>query len=184
MLKPNKNVFGGGKNTNLLGLKYEEDTNLIEFFINLGYLIRDVSVGREVYDGKKLKFLHLKKHEVYKFLKSHNIDWKKCGLSKKILPDELVIIGNNVIVFEKKSQVQGGSTDEKLATCDFKLKEYTKLFKPLKKKVKYVYILNDWFKRDEYKSVLKYIKSTGCDYYYNEIPLNILKLKDLKNGSK
>jgi hypothetical protein len=40
-----------------------------------------------------------------------------------------------------------------------KKQQYTKLFKPLNIEVEYIYILNDWFHKTEYKDVLNYIGS-------------------------
>jgi hypothetical protein len=80
-------------------------------------------------------------------------------------------------IIEKKYQETSGSVDEKLPNCDFKKKEYEKLFNPLDIKVKYIYVFNEWFKQDIYRDVLEYIKFVGCDYYFVEIPLEALGLK-------
>jgi hypothetical protein len=48
---------------------------------------------------------------------------------------------------EVKYQQVAGSVDEKLQTCDFKLKQYLKLVASLGIKVEYVYVLNNWFKK-------------------------------------
>ena len=57
-----------------------------------------------------------------------------------------------------------------------KNKQYKKLLTPLNISVKYVCVLNDWFKKKEYKSVLDYVKSVGCYYFFNELPLDFLDL--------
>jgi hypothetical protein len=75
-----------------------------------------------------------------------------------------------------KFQEVAGSVDEKLQTCDFKHKQYQKLLSPLKIKVKYVYVLNDWFMKKEYEDVLKYIDSVGCYYFFNILPFHFLDL--------
>jgi len=64
-----------------------------------------------------------------------------------------------------------------LANCDFKRKEYQKLFTPLNIKVKYIYIFNNWFKHPQYKDVLEYILDVKCEYYYNKIPFEALGLE-------
>ena len=46
-------------------------------------------------------------------------------------------------ILEIKFQEVAGSTDEKLQTCDFKIKQYRKLLSRLNIEVKYIYILND-----------------------------------------
>ena len=119
-----------------------------------------------------------KKNKLYKFLESRGINWKDY-LSKKLLPDDsiYVIIKNTLYIIECKFQKVAGSVDEKLQTCDFKKKQYKKLFSRLNIEVEYMYLLNDWFKKPEYKDVLDYIISVGCSYYFNYIPLEKLGLK-------
>lgn len=88
-----------------------------------------------------------------------------------------VIKGKKLRSIEKKTQSGSGSVDEKLQTCDFKLKQYRKLFSPLNKEVKYYYLLEkEWFSQQKYKDVLDYIISVGCGYYFNYIPLSALGL--------
>lgn len=82
-----------------------------------------------------------------------------------------------IITDEKQSIIFAGSTDEKLQTCDFKIKQYRKLLSTLNVEVKYIYILNDWFKKPEYKDVLDYIISVdGCYYYFHYLPLQKIGL--------
>lgn len=134
--------------------------------------------GNEIYyEGKKVA-LSFKKYELYKYLEEMGVNYEKI-VTKKLLPDDaiFVIIENTFFILEIKFQEVGGSTDEKLQTCDFKIKQYRKLLAPLKVKVEYIYVLNDWFKKPEYQDVLDYIKSIdGCSYYFNELPLEKLGL--------
>jgi hypothetical protein len=51
-----------------------------------------------------------------------------------------------------------------------------KLVQPLGLKVEYVYVLSDWFRKNEYRDVLGYINSVNCHYVFNEIPLEWLGL--------
>ncbi|MCX7862494.1 MAG: hypothetical protein N2449_05820 [Bacteroidales bacterium] len=94
------------------------------------------------------------------------------------MPDDaiLVIIRETLFIIEVKYQQVPGSVDEKLQTCDFKRKQYLKLVTPLGYRVEYVYVLNDWFKKPEYKDVLNYIQSVNCHYKFNELPLSWLGL--------
>ena len=57
-----------------------------------------------------------------------------------------------------------------------KKKQYIKLFSWLNRKVEYIYILSDWFRKEEYKDVLDYIITMGCRYYFNYIPMYELGL--------
>lgn len=63
-------------------------------------------------------------------------------VSKKLLPDEAFInnITRTIYIIEKKFQHRAGSVDEKLQTCDFKLKQYKKLANLVGFDVEYIYI--------------------------------------------
>ena len=163
----------GGANT-ITGLIYEAKVDLATFLNRQKeYLVR----GSEVYYKGELIARLFKKYKLYKYLEEYGVDWRK-HLSRRLLPDDCiyVIINNTVFIIEVKHQQSTGSVDEKLQTCDFKKKQYIKLFSELNYKVEYVYILDSWFKQDRYKDVRDYIISVGCRYYYNYIPLQELGL--------
>ena len=163
----------GGGNT-ITGLIYEGKVDLATFLNKQnGYLV----YNSEVYYNGELIARLFKKHKLYKYLEENGVDWRK-HLSKKLLPDDCiyVIINNTVFIIEVKHQQVAGSVDEKLQTCDFKKKQYIKLFSELNYKVEYVYILDDWFRQDQYKDVRDYIISVGCRFHYNYIPLQELGL--------
>lgn len=164
--------FGGG-NTKT-GLIYEAKVDLTTFLKEQdGYQIKNMEV---FYDEKLVGYI-FKKRGLYKFLARKGVDWRK-HLSKQLLPDNCiyVIVNNTVNIIEVKYQTVGGSVDEKLQTCDFKKKQYIKLFSELNYKVEFMYILSDWFRQDCYKDTRDYIISVGCYYYYNYIPLHELGL--------
>lgn len=163
----------GGGNTKT-GLIYEGKVDLATFLNK--QVDYSVDESKVFYRGELIARL-FKKHKLYKYLEENGVDWKK-HLSKKLLPDDCiyVIINNTVFIIEVKHQQVAGSVDEKLQTCDFKKKQYIKLFSELNYKVEYVYILDDWFKQDQYKDVRDYIISVGCRYYYSYIPLQELGL--------
>ena len=164
----------GGANT-LTGLIYEGKVDLKTFLSQqTGYKV----IGCSVYYKDKEVAQIFKKYELYsKFLAPRGIEWEKY-ISSRLLPDNgiYVIINNTVFIIEVKTQNVGGSVDEKLQTCDFKKKQYQKLFFPLNIEVQYVYILDDWFKHPKYKDVLDYIISVRCQYYFQYIPLQKLGL--------
>ncbi|MDR2748327.1 MAG: hypothetical protein LBB10_00275 [Bifidobacteriaceae bacterium] len=175
----------GGANTST-GLKFEKRTNLHDFIKSLdGYMVtpndkKDVTTSRWLIHYKNEEVGEIfKQHGLYRYLDEfEGYNWKKI-LSKKILPDDgiFVIANNTVYIIEKKYQARAGSVDEKLQTCDFKKKQYKKLFAPLNKDVEYYYLLEkEWFERDEYKDVFDYIISSGCHYYFDYIPFNKLGL--------
>lgn len=169
----------GGANTKT-GLEFEGKVDLSTFLNNQkGYAVKK----GEVYYNNELVARVFKKHDLYKILDEYNINWKEI-ISKKLLPDDciFVIIKNTVYILECKTQNVAGSVDEKLQTCDFKKKQYQKLFAKANIDVEYVYILSNWFKDSKYKDVLDYIHSVNCQYYFEYIPLYKLGLP-IPNGN-
>lgn len=131
--------------------------------------------------GDFLGIFYVPKNKLYEYLKeNYNIEWKSI-FSKKLIADEVIINTNtkSVFVFEKKFQNCNGSVDEKIETGNFKKKQFEKIFKPLNYKVFYIYLLNDWFKQEKYKDVMKYIKSIKCEVFFNQISDE--KIKEIFN---
>ena len=162
----------GGSHTQS-GLQFEVRVSLADLFANIpGYSVEGGSVKRNgVVVGQLCG-----KNKLYKnILEPRGVDVRKI-ISKKLVPDEAILIGKTVYVIEMKFQVRAGSVDEKLQTCDFKRKQYLRLFQPLGIGVEYVYVLNDWFEDPAYKDVLEYIRSVGCHYFFGEIPLSFFGL--------
>lgn len=171
-----------GSNTKT-GLIFEIKTDLISFLrIQNNYSVEKIKGYTNsffIFYNKKQIARTFPKHDLYKFLKNeYDLDWKE-SLSKKLLPDDAlyVVLNNTVYIIEKKSQVVSGSVDEKLQTCDFKRKQYKKLFSKINFELEYIYLLDgSWFSKPEYKDVLDYIISVNCHYYFDYIPLNKLGL--------
>ena len=189
----------GGANTKT-GLAFELETDFPTLLAGLnGYDIENIDYntkrenGKPV-PGKKLlmkpkrwKILYLgeeigqifQKEGLYRYFDEIENYYYTKIISSKLLPyyDIFVINKNTVYIIEKKTQNKNGSVDEKLQTCDFKLKQYKKLFAPLNKEVSYSYLLDKkWFGQEKYKDVLDYIISVGCKYYYNYIPFDVMGL--------
>lgn len=164
----------GGANTKT-GLRFEGEVDFLTFIKKQ----KNYSVdGNKIFYNGKQVALSFKKHGFYKYLKENGVDYKKF-ISKKLLPDDavFVIANNTLFIIEIKSQLVTGSVDEKLQTCDFKIRQYRKLLSQLNIEVQYIYILNDWFKKPEYKDVLDYVISiNGCSYYFNYLPLQKIGL--------
>lgn len=95
-------------------------------------------------------------------------------ISKELKPDEAYFNPEELTlkIYEKKTQNGGGSADEKLQTCAFKIAEYRKIAKYLgvpPENVTYTYILDEWFKNPKYEDALEFVKMTdGCDYMFVE----------------
>ncbi len=164
----------GGANTKT-GLHFEGKVDFLTFISKqTNYSVEGDTI---FYKGDEVA-LSFKKHGLYKYLEKNGIDYKKF-ISKKLLPDDaiFVITNNTIFILEIKFQEVAGSTDEKLQTCDFKIKQYRKLLSQLNVEVEYIYILNDWFKEPGYKDVLDYIISVnGCSYYFDYLPLQKIGL--------
>lgn len=146
------------------GIDFENRTDLIDYLIRgLGF----IEGKKDVYVKGYTYLVDLKKGKLYSWLEAKEVDYKN-HISRKLLPDECLysVHSRTLYVFEKKFQKTAGSADEKLQTCDFKKKQYEKLVSTLGIKIKYVYILSDWFKQPMYSDVLEYIRSVGCDYRF------------------
>ncbi len=163
---------GGGNTTT--GLNFEKEKDILELLSKTkGYKVKGSII---FYKGKEVAQSY-RKNSLYTFLTLKGVDYKKI-LSKKLLPDEAiyVITNNTLFIIELKFQHVAGSVDEKLQTCDFKRKQYAKLMAPLNIEVEYIYILSEWFGKQEYKDVRDYIISVGCQYYFKYLPLQKLGL--------
>lgn len=169
-----RNTHGGGANTNYFGLAFEQETSLEEALEETGYNV----INHQVYHRGERIALSVGKNRLYKMvLEQNGIDYKDY-ISKKLLPDEALLnyLNDTIYIIEKKFQHGAGSVDEKLQTCDFKKRQYEKLFNPLGIEVEYYYVLNDYFDHPQYKDVFEYIESVGCGFFFNEIPIHELGL--------
>ena len=121
-------------------------------------------------DSEFCRVVH--QNEFYKYF---DIDWKQF-LSKKILPDEVVInhLNDTIYVIEKKFQSSNGSNDEKLLGCEFRKLKYEKMLESTGYKVEMLYLCNDWFKKPCYKDTFDFMSEKGVKHFFNEIPLSAL----------
>ena len=168
------NTVGGGAKTNFNGLRFEGRTDLLTA-INLhpDYSIQN---SNEIVKDGNIVAYYYEKHSLYKeYLTPRGVDYKTI-LSKKLLPDGALLVNETMFIIEKKYQAGAGSVDEKLQTCDFKKKQYSKLLNPLNIKVEYYYVLNDWFDNPKNNDVFEYIESVGCKYFIEDLPLEELNL--------
>ena len=174
----------GGSNTQS-GIHFEGKVDIVRYLNSInGYKCipkplnsKNQTMGYDIYYNDIKVAESFKKHELYRYLESLGINWRDI-LSKKLLPDDAIYVikNNTVFIIEVKYQEVAGSVDEKLQTCGFKLKQYQRLFAPLNHKVEYIYILNDWFKKPEYKDTLDYIIYMNCRYYFEYLPLSEIGL--------
>ncbi len=163
----------GGGNTRT-GIVFEGRVDICTALSKLpGYKIEENSI---IYHDEVIAYSY-KQHSLYVFLKEQDIDYRNY-ISKKLLPDDAIYVikDNTIYIIEVKFQEGAGSVDEKLQTCDFKKKQYQKLFSSLNYEIEFIYILSDWYRKDEYKDVRDYIISVGCRYYFEYLPLHEIGL--------
>ena len=171
------NTYGGGANTNLHGLKFEQDTELKVALENNGYYVNPEDNSVYTPNGELVGF-NLPKRNIYSFFEHLNfLEWRNY-ISKQLFPDDAFfnVKTQKIYIIEKNWQSTAGSVDEKLQTCDFKREEYERMFNPINIEVSYIYILNDYFLQEKYDDVKKYILSHGCKFFFNELPLKDIGL--------
>ena len=168
------NTVGGGAQTNVNGLAFERNSDILAMIRKqTNYIVK----GTQVLDfsGNHLAEYY-EKHKFYKyFLEPLGVDYTNI-ISSKLLPDGVIVNGNNVYVVEMKYQNRTGSVDEKLQTCDFKKKQSQKLCKPIGYNLVYIYLLNEWFDQEKYDDVFEYMESVGCQYFIGTLPLGVFGL--------
>lgn len=169
------NTVGGGAKTNLNGLQFEGRTDLRDAIRK--HPIYNLNENDQVIKNDLVFAQYFEKNGLYKkLLEPKGINYKTV-LSKKLLPDGALLVGNTLYIVEKKYQAGAGSVDEKLQTCDFKKKQYQKLFTPLGINIEFYYVLNRWFEQESNRDVFEYIKSVGCKYFIEILPLNEIGLE-------
>ena len=166
-----KNTSGGGAQTNANGLHFEDFTalhNLLPLISGGTYQIQNnqLFINGVCQD----KFMYLPKGRFRPFMRQMHpmLDAQITNASiwsKELRPDQVMIIGNTINIFEAKTQNGSGSVDEKLQTCDFKKKQFERLLEPIYR-VEYVYLLDDWFLDEKYRDVKAYINASGCKYFF------------------
>ena len=163
-------VGGGSTKT---GLVFEAKTDLATAIGRMpGYHV----TGNVAYEGPVAVGRLYQKYALYSgLLRPKGVDARKV-ISKLLLPDDalLSLKTNELHIMEKKFQAVAGSVDEKLQTCDFKLRQYRKLVKPIGIMVTYTYVLNAWFLQEAYRDVLAYIEDVGARYYFDVVPHDVL----------
>ena len=107
------------------------------------------------------------------------VDVPSQGASYTIYPNVLTLISNDLInelnKFSRLSIIDLDSS-ETIIKSNGLYKQYQKLLYRANIEVEYIYILDNWFKKPEYKDVLDYIISVGCQFYFEYIPLYKLGL--------
>ena len=118
----------------------------------------------------------------YTYLKEHTFkdDWRTI-LSKEVIPDMIIIVGNVWHIIEYKYQEEGNrSQDDILPYCDFRVFAFTKLIKKgagfIHDKIEFHYILSKNLDVDRLGTVFEYIEYRKYDYNFEQMPLDKLGL--------
>lgn len=154
-------INGKNGNSTLTGIAFEKKTDLYTALLNAGYKINPNCLCA--------------KHSFIKRMEKILNDTIYSVWSKKLLPDECLILGNNVYIIEKKYQQTSGSVDEKPQTVAFKKYQYDRLAKATGLTFHFCYLFNDWFLDNKYDDMLDFIEISGCSYFFNEIPIEYFK---------
>ncbi|MDA5560367.1 hypothetical protein PJK55_06420 [Exiguobacterium sp. MMG028] len=169
---------GGKGNSTVTGILYEEKVDILNSLDTVeGYSIKNKS--EIFYDGEKIASAYPKSKLYSEFLNEKGVKYKS-RIGRKILPDQAIFIESTetMNIIEVKKQTVAGSVDEKITTCHFKKQQYEKLLDGLVSKVEFIYCLSPYFDDVRYNDELSYINEVGCQYYFEEIPLNALELPD------
>lgn len=162
----NKGNKAGGANTNVNGLSYEEKTDLSHLYVSC---IQEKKDKKRIikFEGYNEELINVNKSALHKYMADigeKNTNLQPAAGCKE--PDEAYvnISKRAVYIIEKKFQQTPGSVDEKLQTGPFKKHHYSKLFPNYK--LHYIYCLSDWFKREEYTSVLEYLSDSNIPIFW------------------
>ena len=123
----------GGANTQT-GIVFEGKVDLLTRLEKVaGYSVK----GNRIFYRNDEVALYFKKRSLYRHLEKQDVDYKNY-ISKRLEPDNAIYVikDNTIYIIEMKFQIVAGSVDEKLQTCDFKKKQYQKLFKPYRSQEK------------------------------------------------
>jgi len=162
----NNGSGAGGANTNKNGLAYEEVTDLKDRF-KICKKINKTNIYEVVFKGHSDVYINANKSELHKYMeKEGEKNLVLCPASGCKQPDEAYIdhTHSKIFIIEKKFQQGSGSVDEKIQTGVFKQLHYSELFP--KFKIYYIYCLSDWFKQNEYSSILNYLKMNGIYVFW------------------
>lgn len=153
------------------GADFETATDIQSALVSEGFLPK----GDTSYNGThSLQFMS--KYGFVRWVKAKfNASWRTAGVIWNLLPDEAIYCHqtNTVTIVEKKFQRTQGSVDEKILTGPVKAHAYTQLFKGTGIKVRYVFLLSDWFKDEKYTFFIEHNRTLGVDTFFNSIPANV-----------
>ena len=128
-------------------------------------------------------------HKFYTLLKNIGIDFQQI-IKSKILADQIIynIKNNTFYIIEMRHMHGPGSTYKKFGNWEFEIEQFNKMLKTFDKisnnknnfKIEYIFILNNYHKKEKYEQILAFIQKRGCKVYFEdeiEAVLDYVKLK-------
>ena len=170
-MKRRKNIHGGGARTTRHGREFERVSDIRKLLAKIPHLKMDGNRILLKATGKQVGFV-VEQYDFYKsFLEPMGID-PHARVGKRYIPDAAIINNDQVYIVEMKYQAGGGSVDEKIQTGPVKLRLFQELLKGTKyqNRVAYIYVLSNWFKKEQYRKVMEIGSSMGVDYFIEELP--------------
>lgn len=173
------NTKGGGAKTNETGLTFEQfvENKFVRDLEDAGYVVD----GNKIIKDGRLYATRYSKHSLYnKLCKENGINWKD-KISGQKFPDDAILVHdtNTLHIIEKKYQETSGSKDEVIECPLFKVFVYTELLKDLDIKIKFTFVLNDWYRVEnnkKYKDHYRFHSTIGICHFFNELPISHLGL--------
>lgn len=179
ILNSSKKIISKGINANINGFSYETLTDLSEY-----YKVIKKNIDHDIIKFRTYKnhFIVTNKGNLFKYMDDYiNKDIENGHGCKS--PDECYINDEKKIIFiiEKKFQKVNGSTCEKIQTPDFKIWQYSRLFKDYD--IVYIYCLSNWFK-DNCKAELEYLQYKNVNVFYGDDTYYKRKIVNFMNNYK
>ena len=156
----NRGTGAGGANTNVNGLSFEQQTDLITHYITqfsfLFYKTIKFVISDRVYEiaNQANFFKHMGDEADPDVTKAH-------GCKN---PDEVIIdrVNRKIFIIEKKNQNRSGSVCEKIQSGPFKKQHYQATFPDWE--VVYIYTLSSWF-FDNMVPTIAYLRREGIPVF-------------------
>lgn len=166
------NIFGGGADTTRNGNMFENEASVEKMLIANGYTVFSGVVTK---NGEHIGLISSKSAFYTDILHVGENDVRK-KYGKTLEPDAVFLnkLNHTLYILEMKSQKTPGSVDEKIQTCEYKLRFYNSLrwdygLEETINHIRFYYILSDYFHSPAYREALRFIQDKGCDYYFNTV---------------
>lgn len=128
-------------------------------------------------------------YKFYDLLTGIGIDPYKI-VKSKIIADEIVynVKNNTFYIIEMRHMHGEGSTYKKFGNWEFEIKQFNKMLRVIdnfygfkkQPKVQYLYILNNYQKKEIFDDILSFVKKRGCEVFFEDEIENVLDFMEIK----